>query len=134
MDVITSAKYLKCPECYYVFPTEIHGELEELIIQCPYCKKKQKCIQFEDVQTEYGTGYRKNLDDLKDVLEDASRSVVKSFFEKDVKIFSVIYTKGNYIFKDLNRQEVSIEKVNQHIQSNVVLQRVFYNLWMALYR
>ncbi|MHA1979318.1 MAG: hypothetical protein ACW98I_20625 [Candidatus Hodarchaeales archaeon] len=134
MDVITSIKYLKCPECSYVFPTEIHGEQEELIIQCPYCKKKQKCIQFEEEQTEYGTGYRKDLDDLKDVLEDASRSVVKSFFAKDVKIYTVIYTKGNYIFKDLNGQKVSIEKVNQHIQSNVVLQRIFYNLWMGLYR
>jgi hypothetical protein len=129
-----SIKYLKCPECFYVFPTEIHGEIEELIIQCPYCKKKRKCIQFEESQTEYGTGYRKNLDDLKDVLEDASENEVKSFFEKDVKIYAVNYTKGNYIFEDLNGQEVSIEKVNQYIQSNVVLQRIFYNLWMGTYR
>ena len=134
VDIVKSMKYLKCLDCSYVFPTEIRGELEELIMQCPYCKNKYNCKQFEEVQTEYGTGYRKKLKDFKDVLDDASRSVVKSFFEKDVRIYTVIYREGNYIFKDENEQEVSIEKVNQYIQSNVVLQRIFYNLWMGLYR
>ena len=96
---------------------------------------KRRFSEYTDLhRTDYGTGYKKSLNDFKDVLRDASKYMITTYFKEDVKVIKVQYKKDTYIFLNPDGTQISIEKVHEYIQKDVVLQRILYNIWMGLYR
>ena len=149
---------LRCNECEYEFLYEGTDELNEVMIQCPYCKFTGKYTQFVDVHKELENdpyyqeknqelmkfikehtsgpvitppfrGYKKDFCDFQDFLKEATTKQVKMFFEDVIKIYTVHFKNGNYLFTDSGGTEVSVSEIHEYIQSDVVLQRKFYNWW-----
>ena len=124
-------KILKCKKCWYAFPV---GNLEVgKKITCPYCKVEGNETEFEDMpQEKYGTGYKKSLDEFKYVLRESSKHIIKAFFKRNIKVFSVKIKDKEYIFKDADGLERSFEEIHFYIQNNIVLQRMFFDIWADL--
>ena len=104
-------------------------------VTCPYCGKINPKDTFEELtEEEYGKGYKLTLEEFKFVLKDASKYMIRAFFRKNIDIYNVDISKKDYSFKDNEGIERSIEEVHFLIQTDLVLQRKFYDIYADLYR
>lgn len=126
-------KFLKCKKCKYAFLIRQSEDVE--IITCQYCGEVSSTEEFEELTPEeYGNGYKLSLDEFKYVLRDASKLMIKAFFRKNIDIFNIEIHKKEYIFRDNDGLERTAEEVHYLIQTNIVLQRKFYDIYSDLYR
>jgi len=126
-------KTMICVECKYWFPINITGEKMEII--CPFCKKKGIPADFETSgEASYGIGYTRSLKEFKNVLINAEEGNIQNFFQNTVKVYSFQKKDGKFIFQDAKGNKISLREVHKFIQSDVVVQRTLYNMWMDLYR
>ena len=126
-------KYLKCGKCRYAFQIRQSEEVEEII--CPYCGKINPKESFERLtEKQYGNGYKISLDEFRFVLKDASKYMIRAFFRKNIDIYTLEITKKGYKFRDNEGIERTVEEVHFLIQTDLVLQRKFYNIYEDLYR
>lgn len=126
-------KFLKCKKCKYAFTLRQSDDIKK--ITCQYCGKGGSTELFEELsEEEYGNGYKLSLDDFKNVLKDASKYMIRAFFRKNIDIYKVEIHKKEYIFRDNNGLERTVEEVHFLIQTDIVLQRKFYEIYSDLYR
>ncbi|TFG18494.1 MAG: hypothetical protein EU530_09145 [Promethearchaeota archaeon] len=124
-------KTAKCMKCWYVFL--INGNNEN--ITCPYCKSTSSEIDFEIFYRDiYGSGYKKSIEDLQNLLRVLSQYSIRRFFKEDVKKYKVKSRNKQYIFANSDGNEVSLQEIHEYIQNDIVLQRKLYNMWMSHYR
>jgi len=123
---------LICRNCRYVFNVEKNPE--DLIV-CPYCKFQGKFDEFDDYgkQAEKD-GYRRALEEFKDLIKRGDRRKIERFFEKNVAKYGIKYEEGDMNCYDTDGNRVKLEAVHDYIQGDVVLQRDLYNLWMDQFR
>ncbi len=126
-------KFLKCGKCKYAFQIRQSENIEK--ITCPYCGKTNPKEIFEELtEKEYGNGYKITIDEFKHVLKDASKYMIRAFFRKNVPIYDIEINKKEYIFRDKEKIERTVEEVHFLIQTDIVLQRKFYDIYSDLYR
>jgi hypothetical protein len=126
-------KFLKCKKCKYAFTLRQSDDIKK--ITCQYCGKVGSTEFFEELSPEeYGNGYKLSLDDFKNVLKDASKYMIRAFFRKNIEIYKVEIHKKEYIFRDNDGLERTVEEVHFLIQTDIVLQRKFYDIYSDLYR
>ena len=125
--------FVKCSKCKYAFSIRQSEDIEK--ITCPYCGKISSKGLFEELsEEEYGNGYKITIDEFKHVLKDASKYMIKAFFRKNIDIYSLEIKKKGYVFRDSDGLERTTEEVHYLIQTNIVLQRKFYDIYSDLYR
>ncbi|TFG20331.1 MAG: hypothetical protein EU530_03470 [Promethearchaeota archaeon] len=126
-------KYLKCKKCKYAFLIRQSEGIEK--ISCQYCGKISPTEEFEELSPdEYGNGYKLSLNEFKYVLRDASKFMIKAFFRKNIDIYNLEIHKKDYVFRDSDGLERTVEEVHYLIQTDIVLQRKFYAIYTDLYR
>ncbi len=126
-------KFLKCKKCKYAFLIRQSENIDS--ITCPYCGKPNPKEDFEELSPEeYGNGYKLTIDEFKYVLRDASKFMIKAFFRKNIDIYKLEIHKKEYIFRDNDGLERTIEEVHYLIQTDIALQRKFYDIYSDLYR
>jgi len=126
-------KFLKCRKCRYAFFLRESIDTERTV--CPYCGKIGSKEEYEEMAPEeYGNGYKISLDEFNYVLRDASKYMIRAFFRKNIDIYSVEISKNGYTFRDKDSNERTVEEVHFLIQTNIVLQRKFYDIYSDLYK
>ena len=125
--------FVKCRKCKYAFSLRQSEDIEK--ITCPYCGKIGSKEEFEEMTPEeYGNGYKISLDEFNFVLRDASKYMIRAFFRKNIDIYKVEISKNGYNFRDKEGIERTVEEVHFLIQTDIVLQRKFYDIYADLYR
>jgi len=91
--------------------------------------KKGIIADFEDThRTDYGVGYTQTFYEFKPVLKDASPEKILQFFHNVEKIYSIETSDKKCKFTNVHKTPMSLERVHQTIQCNVVMQRSLYNM------
>ncbi|MHA1452781.1 MAG: hypothetical protein ACTSRD_07975 [Promethearchaeota archaeon] len=126
-------KTMMCVECKHWFP--INMTIEKMEIIFTFCKKKGNPADFEtSSEVFYGIGYIRSLKEFKNVLINATKENLKIFFQNTIKVYSFEENDAKFIFQDAKGNIISLREIHKFIQSDVVMQRTLYNMWMDLYR
>jgi len=126
-------KFLKCGKCKYACQIRQSENIEN--VTCPYCGKTNSKDTYDVLtEKEYGNGYKITLDEFKYVLRDASKYMIRAFFRKNVPIYDIEIKKKEYVFRDNEGVERTEEEVHFLIQTDIILQRKFYDIYSDLYR
>jgi hypothetical protein len=124
---------MKCRKCRYAFPIRQSEDIN--VIVCPYCGTNRSKEEFEELTLEqYGNGYKLSLEEFKYVLRDSSKYMIRAFFRKNIDIYTLEVNKNGYLFRDNEGLERTVEEVHFLIQTDIVLQRKFYDIYADLYR